>query len=43
MGYQQAEARSALRITLGKHTRKEEVEKTVKILEKVVEQLRTKK
>jgi len=43
MGYQQVETRSALRITLGKHTRKEEVEKTVKILEKVVEQLRAKK
>jgi len=43
MGYQKTEARSALRITLGKHTKKEEVEKTLKILEKTVEQLRTKK
>ncbi|MDA1337402.1 MAG: cysteine desulfurase family protein [bacterium] len=43
MGYGDKEARSAVRITLGKHTKKEEVEKTVKILEKVVEQLRAKK
>ena len=43
MGYSDKEALSCLRITLGKHTRKEEVEKTVKILEKTVEQLRGKK
>ena len=43
MGHTDAEARSALRITLGKHTKKEEVEKTIHILEKVVEQLRVKK
>lgn len=43
MGFEQKEALSALRITLGKHTRKDEVEKTVKILQKAVEQLRAKK
>ena len=43
MGHEQAEARSAVRITLGKHTRKDEVEKTATILQKVVEQLRAKK
>ena len=43
MGYTEAEANCAVRITLGKHTKKEEVEKTVKVLEKVVEQLRLKK
>jgi len=43
MGFKQGEALSCLRITLGKHTKKEEVEKTVKILEKVIEQLRAKK
>ena len=43
MGHEQEEALGALRITLGKHTRKEEVEKTIKILQKTVEQLRAKK
>lgn len=40
MGYNNEEAHSALRITLGKYTKKEEIEKTVKALEKVVEELR---
>jgi len=43
MGYHKAEALGALRITLGKHTKKDEVEKTVKILQKAVEQLRATK
>ena len=43
MGYEQAETLGALRITLGKHTRKEDVEKTIKVLQKTVEQLRAKK
>ena len=43
MGYEQAEVLGALRITLGKHTRKEDVEKTIKVLQKTVEQLRAKK
>ena len=43
MGHESEEAYSSVRITLGKYTKKEEVEKTVKVLEKVVEQLRSKK
>ena len=34
MGYTEAEANCAVRITLGKHTKKEEVEKTVKVLKR---------
>ncbi|MDP4007022.1 MAG: cysteine desulfurase family protein [bacterium] len=40
MGYSRTEALSALRITLGNPTKKEDVEKGVKALQKVVEQLR---
>jgi len=43
MGYKEKEARSALRITLGKQNTKEEMEKTLKVLGRVVEQLRGKK
>jgi len=43
MGYTNKEASCAVRITLGKHTKKEEVEKTVRVLEKVIEQLKGKK
>ena len=43
MGYTKKEAAGALRITLGKHAKKEDIEKTVKALEKAVEQLAPKK
>ena len=42
LGYSDQEALSALRITLGKYTTREEIEKTLKALEQVVEQLRRK-
>lgn len=40
MGYSKREALGALRITLGKHTKKEDMVKTLKVLQSVVEQLR---
>lgn len=40
MGYSKKEALSAVRLTLGRGTRKEDVDKTVKALELTVEQLR---
>lgn len=40
MGYSGKEALSALRLTLGKHTKKEDVEKTARALGKVLDQLR---
>lgn len=43
LGCSNDEARSAVRITLGKYTRKEEMEKAFKALEQVVGQLRQKK
>lgn len=40
MGYSEKEARSALRITLGRGTKKEDVDKIVKALRQAVEQLK---
>jgi cysteine desulfurase len=43
LGYDSKEALSAVRLSLGKYTKKEEAQKTVKVLQGVVEQLRQKK